>query len=194
MGAEPTKGLVCAGAQHRGLQLCAELNAQEWDLWQQGGKNESHVQASAYKKQLCIYVFFFFLLTKLILTLSRHIVWNPGLSLFPHEHPTTIQRIHTIHGFLSAPGSLVVRTTAEHISIYAVKAFGSEDFNRSTSFSVIAGMRSISLPTYHKHITYFSQNQSRFWSNSCGFPALLSTTQPFWSHNGLILSIKAFCF
>lgn len=108
----------------------------------------SHVQASAYKKQLCIYGFvFFFLLTKLILTLSRHIVWNPGLSLFPHEHPITVQRIHTVQGFPSASGSLVVRTTAEHICIYAVKAFGSEDFNGSTSFSVIAGMRSISLPS-----------------------------------------------
>lgn len=151
MGAEPTKGLVCAGAQHRDmgyamkspatlcLQLCAELNAQEWVLWQQGGKKSLVCQLHLIKKAtvyLCFFLFFFFLLTILILTLSRHTVWNPGLSLFSHKHPTTIQRSHNV-GFLSAPGSLVVRTTAEHISIYAVKAFGSVDFSGQHPFQLL---------------------------------------------------------
>lgn len=73
-------------------------------------------------------------------------IWNPGLSLFAHEHLTTIQRSNNV-GFLYTSGSLVVRTTAEHISIYAVKAFGSGGLSGSTSFSVTAGMRSISLPS-----------------------------------------------
>lgn len=100
-------------------------------------KKESGMPASPYKKSNCVSMFFFFfLLTILILTLSRHTVWNPGLSLFSHEHPTTIQRSHNV-GFLSAPGSLVVRTTAEHISIYAVKAFGSVDFSGQHPFQLL---------------------------------------------------------
>lgn len=76
---------------------------------------------------------FFFLLKILILTLTRHTVWNPGLCpLFPGEHPTAKERMLL---------SLVVRTAArEHDSNYGVKAFGSEDFHDSTSLSVIAGM------------------------------------------------------
>lgn len=36
----------------------------------------------------------FFLLKILILTLTRHTVWNPGLCpLFPGEHPTAKQRM-----------------------------------------------------------------------------------------------------
>lgn len=67
IGAEPTKGLVCAGV----LNTEAYSSVQSWmhrnGICDSKEEKESHVQASAYKKQLCIYGFvFFFLLTELI--------------------------------------------------------------------------------------------------------------------------------